>query len=373
MRTRTLHLFASFMAILLVAIAANATIFGTVKGIVHDGQHRPIQAATVTLKAANSDYTQTQHSDADGAFTFSAVPLGDYTLSVSAKGFHGTSPAIHLRFNPDSSPEFHFPMAIAGVTENVVVSGAPVVALADSATPTTTLSRQNIQDTPGADRTNSMAAITDYVPGAYMVHDMLHIRGGHQFSWMIDGVPVPNTNIATNVGPADRSQGSRLHRSATRQLRRRILAIAPTLASSTPSRAPVSRTQQGMRAHRSTTAATIKPTTRSIAVGTRSGSPTMAVSTETKPISRPGNASAPSLIHDLGAHGLGGFGSLIYNLNPHDQLRLVTSLRQDFFQIPNPLGLRRSASPTPTPPKLWSSRRCRIFSRTTPSLKKTPC
>ena len=43
--------------------------------------------------------------------------------------------------------------------------------------------------------------ITDNVPGAYMVHDMLHIRGGHQFSWLIDGVPVPNTNIATNVGP----------------------------------------------------------------------------------------------------------------------------------------------------------------------------
>ena len=43
--------------------------------------------------------------------------------------------------------------------------------------------------------------ITDYVPSAYMVHDQLHIRGGHQVSWLIDGVPVPNTNIASNVGP----------------------------------------------------------------------------------------------------------------------------------------------------------------------------
>ena len=34
-----------------------------------------------------------------------------------------------------------------------------------------------------------------------MVHDQLHIRGGHQVSWLIDGVPVPNTNIASNVGP----------------------------------------------------------------------------------------------------------------------------------------------------------------------------
>ena len=58
-----------------------------------------------------------------------------------------------------------------------------------------------ISETPGADRTNSLQMITDYVPGAYMVHDQLHVRGGHQVSWLIDGVPVPNTSIASNVGP----------------------------------------------------------------------------------------------------------------------------------------------------------------------------
>ena len=43
--------------------------------------------------------------------------------------------------------------------------------------------------------------ITDYVPGAYMTHDMLHMRGGHELSWLIDGVVHPNTNIASNIGP----------------------------------------------------------------------------------------------------------------------------------------------------------------------------
>ena len=46
-----------------------------------------------------------------------------------------------------------------------------------------------------------MEMITDYVPGAYMTHDMLHMRGGHQTSWLIDGVAIPNTKIASNVGP----------------------------------------------------------------------------------------------------------------------------------------------------------------------------
>src|SRR5258708_40111117 len=43
--------------------------------------------------------------------------------------------------------------------------------------------------------------ITNFVRSASIVHDQLHIRGGHQIDWLIDGVPVPNTNIAGNVGP----------------------------------------------------------------------------------------------------------------------------------------------------------------------------
>ena len=82
------------------------------------------------------------------------------------------------------------------MNQTAVVNSAPVVALTDSVTPTTTAEPCGHSAHPGADRTNSMAMITDYVPGAYMVHDMLHVRGGHQYSWLIDGVPVPNTNIA---------------------------------------------------------------------------------------------------------------------------------------------------------------------------------
>ena len=58
-----------------------------------------------------------------------------------------------------------------------------------------------IDQTPGATATTGMQMITDYVPGAYMTHDMLHMRGGHQTSWLIDGVSIPNTKIASNVGP----------------------------------------------------------------------------------------------------------------------------------------------------------------------------
>ena len=57
--------------------AAFGTIFGTVRGIVHDPQHRPVPDATVVLKAKASDYTQTVQTGADGQFHFDAVPVGE--------------------------------------------------------------------------------------------------------------------------------------------------------------------------------------------------------------------------------------------------------------------------------------------------------
>ena len=70
-----------------------------------------------------------------------------------------------------------------------------------SVTTESLVTRDQIEHTPGALRSNSLDVVTQFVPGAYIVHDQLHIRGGHQVSWLVDGVPVPNTNIASNVGP----------------------------------------------------------------------------------------------------------------------------------------------------------------------------
>ncbi len=41
----------------------------------------------------------------------------------------------------------------------------------------------------------------------------------------------------------------------------------------------------------------------------------------------------PQVVHDA-VNGVGGFGSFIYNVDPSNQLRLMTSLRRDYYQIP---------------------------------------
>ena len=39
------------------------------------------------------------------------------------------------------------------------------------------------------------------------------------------------------------------------------------------------------------------------------------------------------MVHDA-ANGFGGFASVIYNVDSQDQLRVVTQLRRDFYQVP---------------------------------------
>src|SRR5207247_8086161 len=94
-----------------------------------------------------------------------------------------------------------FSLEQTSVTEKIQASDNAQTLDTISSVSQTTLPRETISSTPGATRTNSLDLITDYTPGAYMVHDQLHVRGGHQVSWLVDGIPVPNTNIASNVGP----------------------------------------------------------------------------------------------------------------------------------------------------------------------------
>ncbi|HEY1263753.1 MAG TPA: carboxypeptidase regulatory-like domain-containing protein, partial [Terriglobales bacterium] len=183
----------------LLCVSAAATIFGTVRGLIHDPQHRPVRGAQVSIRADGSNWSKTVFSDDSGEFSFEAVPLGEYKVTVEFAGFASQEQAVTLTSGRDV--RLHFAMTMAKTAETVEVTDIPATVNPESSTTQGIVSRSEISSTPGADQSNSMAMITSYTPSAYMVHDQLHIRGGHQVSWLLDGVPVPNTNIASNVGP----------------------------------------------------------------------------------------------------------------------------------------------------------------------------
>ena len=188
----------------------------------------------------------------------------------------------------------------------------------------------DIAQTPGADRTNSMAMITDYVPGAYMTHDMLHMRGGHELSWLIDGVEIPNTNIACNVGPQidpkDIDSLEVERGSYTADLGDRTYGVFNVV--------PRTGFERNRQAELVLTAGNFYQTNDQLNFGDHTEKFAWYASLNGNRSDyglQPPISQRPSTMPTTA---YGGFASLIYNRTPADQLRLVTQLRSDYYQIP---------------------------------------
>ena len=316
-----------FCGAMLFAGAAWATVFGTVRGIVHDPQHRPIPGVEVVLKAENSEYSQTTRTDADGEFHFDAVPIGEYSVRVAPAGF---APQVQkLAVLSGTAPILHIEVQLATQAQSVTVTSEAPPAQTESITPTTLVTREEIADTPGASRTNSLAMITNYVPGAYFTHDQLHVRGGHQVSWLIDGVPVPNTNIASNLGPQidpkdiDMLESQRGSYSADYGGRTYgVFNVAP--------RTGFERNNQ---AELILSAGSSYQTDDQLNFGGHTNRFAYYTSVNGSRSDLGLQTPTSAVIHD-GANGYGGFGSFIYNATSADQFRVVTQLRRDYYQVP---------------------------------------
>ena len=336
------HVVSLLAVIFLMDSVAFATIFGSVRGIVHDPQHRPIQGAHLTLKAQDSDWTQSQDSNDNGEFIFTSVPIGNYTVTVSSKGFQQVNQGVIVQ--SDTSPVLHFQLGIEGVKENVVVGETPGQATTDSATPTTMLSRTDIQETPGADRTNGMEMITDYVPASYVTHDMLHMMGGHQVNWLIDGVPIPNTNIATNLGPQilprdidylevysgsyDADYGDRTYG---------VFNVVPRTGF-----------ERDRECDLVLTAGNFYQTDDQISCGAHTERFAWYGSLNGNRSNYGLQTPVPQVVNDA-VNGFGGFATFIFNPDAKNQYRLVTSLRRDYYQIPidpNPNSIGNQVYPS---------------------------
>jgi len=311
----------------LLALTAFASVFGSIRGIVHDPQHRPVENAMVMLRSNTSDWSATANTDATGQFSFNAVALGEYTVTVVAPSFNQA--AQNVVVNSGSQPVLHFSLSVATKKETVNVSESPEAAPTDSATPTTLVSRLDVERTPGAARSNSLAMITDYVPGAYVTHDQLHIRGGHQTSWLIDGVPVPNTNIASNLGPQfdpkdiDYLEVNRGSYGA--EFGDRTYGVFNVV--------PRTGFERNRQADLILSAGNFYQTNDALSFGSHTERFAYYASVNGNRSNLGLQTPVSQVVHDA-SNGYGGFGSLIFNVDPTNQLRLVTSLRKDYYQIP---------------------------------------
>src|ERR1022692_2432901 len=319
------------ICVVLVPVAIWAAAFGTLRGVVHDPDHRPVPGAEVVVKSSSSDYSRNLAVDADGGFEATALPVGAYLVTVRKDGF---APAEQEAVIASGSvPVLHFQLTIGARNDAIAVSEGALTVNPEQMTPATMVSRGEIAMTPGADLSNSLTAITNYVPGSWVSHDQLHVRGGHQVTWAIDGVAIPNTNIASNVGPQidpkdiDYLEVQRGGYSAAYGDRTYgVFNAVP--------RTGFERNNEG---ELFTTFGTFHQTNDQINFGSHTEKFAYYASVNGNRSDYGLETPGPDVLHDR-VWGLGAMGTLVYNRDADNQFRFVTSLRRDDYQIPNDPG-----------------------------------
>jgi len=281
----------------------------------------------VMLKSKSSDLAKSVTTDATGEFQFNAVASATIRqrsqrrLRPNRAGCHSLSGSV---------PVVHFQLRLASANEKVTVSAEPAVVATDSFTPTLSLAA-SISNALRASQTNSLAMITT-TSGAYVTHDMLHMRGGHQTTWLLMASRYQYA-IAQNLGPqfdpkdmdyVEVNRGSYSAEFGDRTYG--VFNVVPARDSSATTR-PNSPHRRSF--YQTDDALSL--------AATPIASPTTRASTQSQQ-SRP-PAARSQVVHDA-ENGVGGFGSFIFNVDPSNQLRLVTSLRRDYFQIPTTVPQR---------------------------------
>ena len=311
-----------------------AAAFGSIRGAVQDAQSNAVPGAHVRLQSLASGAVQAATTDAHGRFDFANVAMGAYRLTVSRQGFRTATQPVTVEAGYFPSPQVLLLRAKARELAEVTVSAAaephPIVT---SVTPITLVSQVDIQRTPGADQTNSLAMITDYVPGAYMVHDQLHVRGGHQTAWLVDGVEIPNTNIGGNLGPQIDPQDIQVlgaegggYQADEGDRTYGIFNVIP--------KSGFARDDEGVL---DASAGNFGQTDDYLSVGSHTGNFGYYASIDGNRSNLGIETPVPQVLHDA-ERGYGGFTNLDYEASAQNEFRLVAQSRADQYEIPTAPG-----------------------------------
>lgn len=316
----------------LLPYVARAQGFGSVRGTIKDPSGSVVPNATVTLKAVLSAWAQTTQTDEVGTFAINAIPIGEYTLEIEHPGFKTSTQPV--RIIVDSAPNIELTLPLSSTSSSVDVTEAPTPVEStapEAASPPVLVSRQDIlEGLPGADRMSSLQFITETTPGAFVLHDHLHVRGGHQIDYLIDGVPIPNTNMSSNVGRAldpkdiDEVQINRGGYGAGNG-DRTFAQVNILTRSGFDFNNDVDLTM---------TYGSNNQTNDQVGFGGHSAKFAYYASVVGSRTDLGLEPPTEQVIHNMGS-GEGFFTNMSYNLGPTDTLRWTASVRNDHFQVPN--------------------------------------
>src|ERR1051325_6746303 len=151
-----------FLLLLFPLSAASQTTVSTIEGTIKDAQGSVVSGANVLVKSTALGIERTATSDADGFYRITALPAGNYSLTISHTGF-STRTFDNVELTVNRTLTLDIPLEVGAVQEQVdVVEGAQLLNPTSSATGST-VTPQQIKEMPTNGR--NYLELLQLVPG----------------------------------------------------------------------------------------------------------------------------------------------------------------------------------------------------------------
>ncbi|SEG67195.1 Carboxypeptidase regulatory-like domain-containing protein [Bryocella elongata] len=187
-----------FVASIVVSSALMAQTFrGGISGTVQDPSGAVVPNAKITLVGQDTGLTRETTSTADGNYTFQDLPLGKYTVTITANGF-ATSKVENITTRPGEVYSLSPKLAMAGSSQSVDVNANALTLDTESTTNTSVVGDKAVANVPlnGRDFTQ----LIKIVPG-YNGAGSLNGTRTNQNNYQIDGAD--NNDIWQNGAAAN--------------------------------------------------------------------------------------------------------------------------------------------------------------------------
>jgi Carboxypeptidase regulatory-like domain len=181
--SRHLYLYVLMLALAMTQCVSGQTFRGGIAGSVLDSTGAVVPNAKITLLGTDTGYTRETVSTNSGDYSFQDLPLGNYSITVSAMGFQQTK-IDKIAVRPGQVFSLDIKVAIAASSEQVEVNAAAITLDTVSSTNNAVVNDKAVANIPlnGRDFTQ-LLKITPGFNGA----GSLNGARTNQNNWQIDG------------------------------------------------------------------------------------------------------------------------------------------------------------------------------------------
>ncbi len=179
-------------------VSGAQTFRGGINGSVTDTTGAVVAGAAVTATNTGTGVKTAGVSSSSGAFLFEDLPLGDYTITVTATGFANTK-VDHVGVSAGQVYTLPVKLAVSGSDVVVEVNAASLTLDTTTTTQTTVLDAKTVADIPlnGRDFTQMVSLTAGYAGYSGGGYGSLNGTRANQMNWQIDGVD--NNDLWHNI------------------------------------------------------------------------------------------------------------------------------------------------------------------------------